>query len=69
MNTLVSSKCQLQSSYFNMNSYLNANSYLSVFEVVRDNESGIASDPRNDGRERSGPRKYLSSYLQGGAYV
>ena len=26
-------------------------------EVVRDNGSGIASEPRNDGRERSGPKK------------
>lgn len=26
------------------------------FEVVRDNGSEIASEPRNDGRERSGPR-------------
>ena len=26
------------------------------FEAVRDNGSGIASEPRNDGRERSGPR-------------
>ena len=29
------------------------------FEVVRDNGSEIASEPRNDGRERSGPRTEL----------
>ncbi len=31
------------------------------FEVVRDNGSEIASEPRNDGRERSGPRTVRSS--------
>jgi ribosome-binding ATPase YchF (GTP1/OBG family) len=30
------------------------------FEVVRDNGSEIASEPRNDGRERSGPRTVRS---------
>ena len=30
------------------------------FEVVRDDGSGIASEPRNDGRERSGPRTAYS---------
>ena len=33
----------------------------SHFEAVRDNGSGIASEPRNDGRERSGPRNDYSS--------
>ena len=33
------------------------------FEVVRDNGSGIASEPRNDGRERSGPRTELVADL------
>ncbi len=31
------------------------------FEVVRDDGSGIASEPRDDGRERSGPRTAYSS--------
>ena len=30
------------------------------FEVIRDNGSEIASEPRNDGRERSGPRTVRS---------
>ena len=33
------------------------------FEAVRDNGSGIASEPRNDGRERSGPKKVHSSKI------
>ena len=36
---------------------------VSRFEVVRDNGSEIASEPRNDGRERSGPRAAHSSIL------
>ena len=31
-----------------------------LFEVIRDNGSDLASEPRNDGRERSGPRKGLA---------
>ena len=31
------------------------------FETVRDNGSGIASEPRNDGRERSGSRTVYSN--------
>ncbi len=44
------------------------------FEVVRDNGSEIASEPRNDGRERSGPRttrsstQYLYAIVQGGNF-
>ncbi len=48
-------------------------------EVVRDNGSEIASEPRNDGRERSGPRaahssilgqveQYLYAVVQGGIF-
>ena len=45
-------------------------------EVVRDNGSEIASEPRNDGRERSGPRtvysnapeQYLYAVVQGGTF-
>ena len=33
------------------------------FEAVRDDGSGIASEPRNDGRERSGPKKVHSSKI------
>ena len=33
------------------------------FEDVRDNGSGIASEPRNDGSERSGPKNVHSSVL------
>lgn len=32
-------------------------------EAIRDNGSGIASEPRNDGRERSGPQKVLLADL------
>ena len=35
------------------------------FEAVRDNGSGLASEPRNDGRERSGPREDLSRFTDG----
>ena len=49
------------------------------FEVVRDNGSEIASEPRNDGRERGGPRtarssipgqveQYLYAVVQGGTF-
>ena len=44
------------------------------FEAVRDDGSGIASEPRNDGRERSGPRtdcssdQYLYAVVQGGTF-
>ena len=36
---------------------------IDLSEVVRDNGSEIASEPRNDGRERSGPKKGLLSPL------
>ena len=44
------------------------------FEAVRDDGSGIASEPRNDGRERSGPKtahpsiQYLYAVVQGGTF-
>ena len=37
------------------------NAMASQFEVIRDNGSEIASEPRNDGRERSGPKTDRSS--------
>ena len=36
---------------------------LGLSETVRDDGSGIASEPRNDGRERSGPKKVHSSKI------
>ena len=57
MNTLAPSKC------------LSLNSYLSVFEVICDNGSKVASEPCNDRRERSGPKKQLSSYRREMNYV
>ena len=47
------------------------------FEAVRDDGSGIASEPRDDGRERSGPKtahpsipyeQYLYAVVQGGTF-
>ena len=44
------------------------------FEVVRDNGKRLASEPRNDGSERSGPRtvrsntQYLYAVVQGGTF-
>ena len=39
------------------------------FEVVRDNGSEIASEPRNDGRERSGPKTVRSGATEQAIFV
>ena len=53
---------------------LRKNAMNNQFEAVRDDGSGIASEPHDDGRERSGPRtdcssdQYLYAVVQGGTF-
>lgn len=45
------------------------NSRIMSFETVRDNESGMSKEPRNDGRDEASRERYYRLFLKKGILI